>query len=466
MIRRHRFPLALLALAAAACSGAPAAEQAANDPYQPQPYVHLTHPDWSKNATLYELNTRQFTPEGTFAAAAEQLPRLKDLGVDIVWLMPIHPIGEKNRKGTLGSPYSVRDYRAVNPEFGTLDDLKAFVAQAHQLGMHVILDWVANHTAWDNPLATEHPDWYAHDWKGDFRPTLWQDWADIIDLDYDSPGLRRYMTESMKYWVTEADVDGFRCDVAGYIPLDFWNEARKELDALKPVFMLAEAETRDLHQNAFDASYAWKWYDAVRQVSSGHADIGSLGGYYADDVSLYPADAMRMTFVSNHDKNSWDGTQFEQFGDGLEASIVLSVTTVGIPLLYNGQEAGNTKRLEFFEKDPIVWKDSPIGPLYKKLFSLKHDNTALWNAHWGAPIVPVDNSAPAKVLSFVRENDRDKVFVVLNYSDTPRSVTFDGPTPGSYVEYFSGDTVELTADSSVDVPAWGYKVFVRPSSGA
>ncbi len=205
------------------------------------------HPDWSLDATLYELNTRQFTEAGTFGAAEAHLPRLAGLGVDIIWLMPIHPIGEKNRKGSLGSPYSVRDYFGVNPEFGTLDDLKRFIAAAHALGMHVILDWVANHTAWDNPLVAEHPEWYARDAAGQLRSTPWWDWSDVVDLDFGQPGLRRYMLEAMSYWVREADIDGFRCDVAGYVPGDFWDAARSVLDAIRPVFMLAEWEARDLH---------------------------------------------------------------------------------------------------------------------------------------------------------------------------------------------------------------------------
>lgn len=208
-----------------------AAEQ---DPrYRPQPYITLKNPEWTKDAVLYQINTRQFTPEGTFRAAERELPRLKALGVDILWLMPVHPIGEKHRKGTLGSPYSVRDYYGVNPEFGTKADLKHFVDAAHAQGMHVILDWVANHTAWDNPLMTQHPDWYARDWKGDFHSTPWWDWTDIVNLDYSHPGLRKYMTDAMTYWVREIGVDGYRCDVAGFVPLDFWNNARAELDAIK-----------------------------------------------------------------------------------------------------------------------------------------------------------------------------------------------------------------------------------------
>ena len=214
-------------LPALACPAAAPRGAAAPDPYQPVPYVRLKHPEWTKNATIYQINVRQFSEEGTFRAVEKQLPRIKALNVDILWLMPIHPIGQKNRKGTLGSPYAVRDYLAVNPEFGTFDDLKHFVATAHAQGFHVILDWVANHTAWDNVLVATHPEYYQRDWKGDFRPTPWFDWADIINLDYRQPGLRKYMTDALKYWVKEADVDGYRCDVAGFVPLDFWNNARR-----------------------------------------------------------------------------------------------------------------------------------------------------------------------------------------------------------------------------------------------
>jgi glycosidase len=427
------------------------------------PYVKLKHPEWSKNATIYQINTRQFTAEGTFRAAEKELPRLKELGVDILWLMPIHKIGEKNRKGTLGSPYAVQDYLSVNPEFGTLDDLKHFVQAAHQQHMYVILDWVANHTAWDNVLVSQHPEWYARDWKGDFSPTPWFNWSDIIDLDYSHEGLRKYMTDALKYWVKEADVDGYRCDVAGFVPLDFWNNARKELDAIKPVFMLAEWESRDLHAEAFDMTYAWSWYEAVHQITTGKKKgLGGLFEYYSWNRGFYPPDIMRMTFVSNHDKNSWDGTEFEQFGKGLEAAMVLSVTGEGMPLIYNGQEAGNPKRLKFFEKDPIVWRAHPNADLYKKLFALKKKNTALWNAHWGASMIAVPNSRPDQVLSFVRQNDTDKVFVAINFSDQPQTVTFqDGLYHGKYTDYFSGQPVGLDATTKLNLKPWGYQVFAK-----
>ena len=458
------FLLSLIA-ALAACSNRQSGSVPAPqpDPYQPIPYVKLTHPDWSKNAVIYQINTRQFTPEGTFRAAEQQLPRLKELGVDILWLIPVNKIGEKNRKGTLGSPYSVQDYYSVNPEFGTLDDFKHFVASAHQQGMRVILDWVPNHTSWDNVLVSQHPDWYARDWKGDFTPTPWEDWSDIIDLDYSQPGLRKYMTDALKYWVKETNIDGFRCDVAGFVPLDFWNNARKELDAIKPVFMLAEWESRDLHAEAFDMTYAWTWYDAVHAITTGKAkDLGGLYSYYSANEKAYPPNIMRMTFLSNHDKNAWEGTEFEQFGKGVEPAMVLSVIGEGMPLIYNGQESGNSRRLKFFERDPILWKSHPNGDLYKKLFALKHMNTALWNARWGAPMIQVPNSAPAKVFSFVRQNKVDKVFAVINFSDSPQTVTFnDSLYQGKYTDYFAGLLVELNASTKLNLKPWGYQVFVK-----
>ncbi|MGB8260262.1 MAG: alpha-amylase family glycosyl hydrolase [Terracidiphilus sp.] len=448
----------LLSLPLAAQAPAPTEDTA----YQPKPYVQLTHPEWVKDAVLYQINTRQFTPEGTFRAAERELPRLKELGVTILWLMPVNPIGVKNRKGTLGSPYAVEDYLKVNPEFGTLDDLKHFLSAAHALGFHVILDWVANHTAWDNHLVTEHPDWYARNWKGDFMPTPWFDWDDIIDLDYSKPALRKYMTEALLYWVRQG-FDGFRCDVAGFVPLDFWEEARRQMDRIKPVFLLGEWQSRDLMARSFDAVYGWTWYDDMKAITTGGAkDLGGLYGYYAWNEKFYPHDGITMTFVSNHDKNAWEGTEFEAFGPGLHAAMVLSVVGEGLPLVYNGQEAGYNHRLAFFERDPIVWKPAPEGELYRQLFALKKAHSALWNAHWGAHMIPVANSAPAHVLSFVRQNEKDKVLAVINFSAEPQTVSFKDALPaGSYTEYFSGEVTAVTDKTTVALPPWGYKVFVR-----
>lgn len=455
--------LALLAGALGIASAATGANPAVPDArYQPQPYSTVVHPDWTKNASIYQLNTRQFTSEGTLSAAERQLARIKALGTDIVWLMPIHPIGKTNRKGPLGSPYAVQDFFAVNPEFGTMADLKSFVAAAHKLGMHVILDWVGNHTAWDSVIRAEHPNWYLQNAKGAPRPTSWFDWDDIIELDYNSPDLRAYMTRAMRYWVEEAGVDGYRCDAAGFVPLDFWDNAAAELRAIKPVFMLAEWESRDMYARAFDATYAWSWREAMRNIADGKADATSLYEYYAWNEKFYPKDAYRMLYVTNHDTNASEGTEFAVFGAALDAAIALSVVSDGIPLIYNGQEAGNPRRLKFFERDPIVWQSAPQGDLYKRLFALKKANTALWNGHWGATMQQVKNSAPKQIFSFVRENAKDKVFAVFNLSSTQARVTFDdGPQKGHYRAFDGNAPVAIDAGTTLTMAPWSYQLYVR-----
>ena len=452
MLRKCLLSLILL-IACNACATAP--------DYTPKPYVELQHADWAKDAVIYQINTRQFTPEGTFKAAQEQLPRLADLGVDILWLMPIHPIGEKNRKGSLGSPYSVQDYYGVNPEFGTLADFKAFVAAAHAADMKVIIDSVANHSAWDNPLVEEHPEWYDTDWKGDFHPTPWTDWADIIDFDYSNPELRKYMTEALVYWVRDVGIDGYRCDVAGFVPLDFWEEARRQMDAVKPVFMLAEWQTRDLHQRAFDATYGWEWKEAAQDVAAGRGDAGRLRGFYANDLLTWPEDAYRMLYTSNHDQNAWEGTPFEFYGEAYETMAALQFVSRGIPLIYNGQEAGNTKRLEFFERDAIAWKDSPLNAHFKRLIELKTNNKALWNGAAGGMTIPVSTDNPAQILSFAREKDGNRVIALFNLTNRPATFTLtDGPVAGAHTDFTSGETEQTALGTPRMLGPWGYQILI------
>ncbi|MEO7635406.1 MAG: alpha-amylase family glycosyl hydrolase [Sphingomicrobium sp.] len=430
------------------------------DRYAPADLSGVRHPAWSKDAVIYQINTRQFTREGTLRAARQQLPRLKALGVDILWLMPVQPIGQKNRKGTLGSPYSVRDYRAVNPELGTMDDFKAFVRAAHAQGMHVIIDWVANHSAWDNPIVARHPDWYDRDWKGDYHPTPWWDWSDIIDFDYSKPELRRYMAESMLFWVRETNIDGFRADVAAYVPRDFWETVRADLDQVKPVFMLGEAQMRDLHNRAFDATYGWDWYKAVERIAKGEADVGALFGFYSENESAWPAGAMRMVYTENHDENSWHGTATEVFGPALTNATVLSFAGEGIPLIYNGEEAGNPKRLKFFERDPIDWRDHPNAALYRRLIALKTRNHALWNAPWGGRMVSVVNTVPSKVLSFVRKKDGDRIFALLNFSaDEQRVKLKERIADGAYRDFDGGKPVTIDATTEMVMPPWSYRLL-------
>ncbi len=429
--------------------------------YLPKEYVQLKHPEWSKNASIYEVNVRQYTPEGTFEAFAKHLPRLKKLGVDIIWLMPVHPIGKKNRKGSLGSYYAVQDYYAVNPEFGTINDLKVLVQQAHSLGLYIILDWVANHSAWDNALVQEHPDWYARSSDGNFQPTPWYDWDDIVDFNYENPQLRQYMTEALKFWIRETDIDGYRCDVAGFVPVDFWENVRFELDRIKPVFMLAEWEARDLHQKAFDMTYAWQLYDRLYQVVNGQSKIWLLYEYIAHHVKTFPKNGYRMNFVDNHDKNSWLGTTSERFGNALNISIVFTCLIEGMPLIYSGQEAGLDRSLAFFDKDLIEWKEHPHTKLYSELLHLKKHNKALWNGKYGGMAMPVWHNRKEAVLAFVREKDAHKVVAFFNFTNQSICTRTSGTIHvGCYTELFSQQNRNLSENDTIILPAWGYQVFV------
>jgi glycosidase len=296
------------------------------------------HPEWAKNAVIYEVNLRQYTPEGTFKAFEQHLPRLKAMGVDILWLMPVNPIGIKNRKGSLGSYYSIKDYLGINPEFGTLDDFKSLIKKIHALGMHVIIDWVANHTSWDNNLITEHPDWYTHDPGGKIIPPV-ADWTDVADLNYDKKELREYMTNALIYWVKETGIDGFRCDVAGMLPVHFWNEAIPKVKAIKHVFMLAEDETPEMHDTAFDMTYSWEVYHMMNDIAKGKKTADKMDSVLKKDAAKFPPNAYRMQFTTNHDENSWNGTEYARLGDGAKAFAVMSYTIPGMPLIYSGQES-------------------------------------------------------------------------------------------------------------------------------
>ncbi|MBO6525483.1 alpha-amylase family glycosyl hydrolase [Erythrobacter sp.] len=450
--------ITLMAGTAYAMSGA--ADEPETTGWEARDKVTIAHPEWSKDAVLYQINTRHFTPEGTFAAAQEQLPRLKELGVDILWLMPIHPIGEEKRKGTLGSPYAVRDYYAVNPEFGTEEDFRAFVDAAHAQGFKVILDLVANHTAWDNDLAAQHPDWYEKDWKGDFRPTPWWDWSDIIDLDWSKPGVREHVGGAMEYWVREFGVDGYRADVAGYVPLDFWETARARLEAIRPVFMLGEVQETAFHHAAFDATYAWDWHNTSKNVAQGKGNATSFYGYYAENESLWPRSAMRMTYIENHDSNAWEGTMEENYGPALEAMTALSFTGEGLPLIHNGMEACNAKRLKFFEHDPIDWSqgdDCTYGDLLEALIDFRKANPVLANGQWGARMHKLETDRPEQVFAWARRDEGNKVVGLFNFSGeavavTPTSALADG----SYSAFPDDRPVTVNEGEPITLPAWGY----------
>lgn len=459
---KHLYKITLLFVALIAVSCLKSKNNPDDYRYQPKEFVELKHPEWSKNATIYEVNLRQYTPEGTFKAFEAHLPRLKKMGIDIIWLMPIHPIGVEKRKGSLGSEYSVKDYYGINPEYGNKDDFKHLVNKIHSMGMYVIIDWVANHSAWDNQLAKDHPDWYTKTEEGHFQPTPWYDWDDVIDFDYDQPGIRKYMTEALVYWVKDFDIDGYRCDTAGFIPTDFWDNARAEMDVVKPVFMLAEWEARDLHKHAFDMTYSWTLFDKMTAVTRDKKSIAGLVEYMAHDVSTFPRDGYRMLFTDNHDMNSWNHNMYYNFGDGLEASMVLCGTINGMPLVYGGQEAGLNRSLKFFDKDQIDWSKMPYEGLFTKLFDLKHKNHALWNGKDGGVMVRVYNDKLDQVISFSRTKGKDKVIPIVNYSDKPVTVKLNLQyQKGDYTELFSGEKITLKGDDTFEMKPWEYMVLVK-----
>ena len=451
-----RWPLIALA---AALTASPAL---AGPDYTPRDMVQVENAAWTADAVLYQLNTRQFTSEGTFKAAQRQLPRLAAMGVDIIWLMPIHPIGEVNRKGSLGSPYAVRDYRGVNPELGTEAEFRAFVDEAHRLGLKVILDWVANHSAYDNPLTVSHPEWYTRTSEGALMSPAGTDWSDVADFDYSQPALRQYMTESLVYWVREFGVDGYRADVAGYVPTDFWDTARAELDKVKPVFMLAEWEQRDLHARAFDATYGWGWKEAMQRLVKSGEGAGPMRGYYAGQSETWPHAAMRMVYTENHDQNSWDGVAADIYGPAYEAAIALSFTGPGLPLIYNGQEADNDRQLKFFERDPITWREGQHAALLAKLIALKTEARALHNGRFGAGMVEVPTTATADVFAFTRGPAGERVFAVFNLSPRAQQVVFEQARHhGRYSDALTGAAMAFNGGETLALAPWGYRIFTE-----
>ena len=426
------------------------------------------HPEWSKAAVIYEVNVRQYTPQGTFAALQTHLPRLKALGVDVLWLMPVQPIGVKNRKGKLGSYYAISDYTAINPEYGTEGDFKAFVDAAHQQGLRVILDWVANHTAHDHEWVAAHPDYYERKADGSLmnardnegRET---DWTDVAELQYRNTSMRQTMIAEMKWWLDRMGIDGFRCDVAGGAPVDFWVEARTALKAAHPdLFLLAEAEDPRMHA-AFDMTYGWELHHLLNEVAQGKKTTDALDKYFAKDNSVYGLGAYRMYFTSNHDENSWNGSEFERMGANHFPAFVLSATAQSsMPLLYTGQEVSMRKRLRFFEKDTVDWHGASLTSFYRRLFELKEANAALWNGEFGGDQRTITTDGGDRVYAFSRTKGDRTVIVALNFGDSPKRLTYgDLSQPGDYTDWFSKEPIAMAAAGSLQVPAHGYRVLVR-----
>ena len=413
-------------------------------------------PEWAVNANIYEVNIRQNTPEGTFNAFAEDIPRLQEMGVEILWLMPIHPIGEKNRKGTLGSYYSIVDYTDVNPEFGTKEDFANLVQKAHDHDMKLILDWVANHTAWDAVWTETNPEFYETDEDGNFYPPN-EDWDDVIQLDVDSPEMQEAMIQAMEYWVAEYGVDGYRADVAYMVPTEFWQEARQRLDDIKPVFMLAEAEEPELHDNAFDMSYAWDYAATIRDIGAGEAGLDALDEALERNFDLFDKADYRMFFTTNHDENSWTGSDPDMYGENFENFAILSATVWGMPLIYNGQESNLDKQLEFFEKDEIEWGDYEYQDFYTTLLSLNTNNSALYNGEIGGDYLKMTTDQDDSIFSYKRVGHHEEVFVILNFADEEVTFTFDSGEQGEWTNVFDDGTV--TVEETMTLPANSYMLL-------
>ncbi len=425
------------------------------------------HTNWSYNLNIYEVNVRQFTASGTFAEFATHLDRLRDMGVGILWFMPIHPIGAKNRLGTLGSYYSVKDYLDVNPEFGTLNDFKSLVDTIHAKGMYVIMDWVGNHTAWDNPLTTSHPEWYVKDGSGNFVPPHGTNWSDVIQLNYSVQGLRDYMIQAMTFWINETDIDGFRCDAVSFVPLDFWSEAIASLKNVKPdILMLAEDDGPQYQSVGFDMSYAWGLHGfgngVLKRIANRTNNVTALDSYMKNELNTYSDNHYRMYFTSNHDENSWHGTVFEQFGNAAEPFAVLTATMNGMPLIYSGQEAGLNKRLLFFDKDQVSWQQHPFADMYSKLLHLKKENKALWNGTNGGQFQRVNTTNNQTIFAFVREKENDKIFAVFNLSPGSYSAALlDTLFYATYIDVFTNDTVSFYQGANITLPAWDYNIYQK-----
>ena len=410
---------------------------------------------WHKNATIYEVNVRQFTPEGTFNAFLPHIDRIHNMGIDILWFMPIHPIGEVNRKGGLGSYYSVKDYKGVNPEHGTAADFKAVVDKAHSLGMKVLIDWVANHSAFDNPWA-ENKDWYTLDSLGNLQPPLGTDWWDVADLNYDNNDMRLAMIEAMQYWVEEFDIDGFRCDVASWVPNDFWKQAIDSLNLIKPMFMLAEGEEPSLHHAGFQMTYTWEYMHITNEIAQGKMTFKDLDGLMAKEDTNYSHDAYRLYFTTNHDENSWKGDVFERYGNTHLLQAILAFTIDGMPLLYSGQESGLNKRLAFFEKDTIEWGDYAYADFYSSLLKLNKSHRALWNGKYGGKFSKIEMD-DSDLYCYKRVVGDDKVMVFLNFSESNKSIILNETQNLPLTELFSQELVENL--SKVELEPLAYKVF-------
>lgn len=494
--------LLLLALVTGACKRNPSTAEP--KPVSPTGISQVKHVEWARDAVIYEVNIRQYSPEGTFKALENDLLRIKDLGVDILWLMPVFPVGEVNRKAGqtvlieeikdpaerkkyLGSYYATRDYMSVNPEYGSPGDFKSLGDKIHELGMHVILDIAINHTAWDHPWIKDHPDYYTRiekdstPWNPEWmkahpayfkklkklqmtypiNPTEF-DWWDVAELNFDNADLRAEFIKIFKHWITAYDVDGYRCDHAHGVPTDFWEELRPELDRVKPVFMLAEAELPELHRKAFNMSYDWKMHHILNDVAQNKKPAWAVAEHLQWADTAYPENSWLMQFTSNHDENSWAGTEFERMGQGAKAFAVLAATLPDMLLIYNGQESAFNERLKFFVKDTIQWNDYSYSSFYRTLTELKENNKALFNGSEGGELTVLSTPADSNVFAFVRQKEEDLVLVICNLGEYAENYTLQsGSKIGKLKEIFTGTSTTFRRKTKIALDPWQYYIYTN-----
>ncbi len=441
--------MAMIALATPLMSAADAAPASARQ-----------SPEWLRDAVIYEVFPRAFSPTGDFKGVTAQLDRLKALGVTVLWLMPIHPMGKLKAKGTLGSPYAVRDFDAINPDYGTPNDLKQLVDSAHRRGMKVFIDIVINHTSWDSVLLEKHPDWYTHDSSGKIVPPN-PDWVDVADLDWSRPALRQYMTGMLVRWLRDYGLDGFRCDYASGVPTDFWESLRPELDRVRPgLAFLAEADDPALLNKAFDIDYAWDFHHAMSEALVGTEPASNVRQVWQRAEARYPRGALRLRFSDNHDQLRTTGQA------GLPAALAASAvmfTLDGVPLLYNGMEVGDTTESAapaLFERMPISWEMAERRPqvnsYYRALAALRHAHPALTrgSVRW------LRNSDEARVLSYERATTCESLMVAVNLSSQPWSGLVDVP-PGEYEDITPENAQRTAALPSLFLAPWQFRIFRR-----
>lgn len=414
---------------------------------------------WSYFTNIYEVNLRQYTPEGTFTAFAAHLPRLQTMGVETLWFMPITPISVEKRLGTLGSYYASSDYKTVNPEYGTMDDFRHLVNEAHAMGFKVIIDWVANHTGYDHVWTKSNPEFYKQNERGEFYDN--HGWTDVIDLNYYDHAMRSAMVNAMEFWVTDCNIDGFRCDMAHLVPLDFWRHARRHLDRIRPLFWLAETENVN-YLDVFDCCYAWQWMHYTTKYIKGEVNVLALKELLHRYEKDYPDDSFHLFFTTNHDENSWNGTEYEKYGDAAYAFAVFSCTWHGLPLIYSGQELPNRKRLLFFEKDVIEWHDHPaMEDFYRRLLLLRKRTAPAAGRSAGTPEF-VPTNVDQYVMAYVRRFEGKVLLVLLNLSPNHLFVQIpDGYVHGNFTDVFSGTMVEIVPRHSFEMKPWGYLVLEK-----